>query len=84
MRFFFILIVTSLSFCGTTKHRTPTSDDEYKLSIRTGAEQTEKYIPLLQGKRVAVMANQTSIIGSTHLIDSLKKLNVNIIKVFGP
>ena len=53
-------------------------------SIKTGAEQTAKYIPLLKGKRVAIMANQTSIIGSSHLVDSLVKLGVNIIKVFGP
>ncbi len=37
-----------------------------------------------QGKRVAILANQTSIIGNTHLVDSLKKLGVNIVKVFGP
>lgn len=53
-------------------------------AIQTGAEQTAKYIPLLKGKRVAIMANQTSIIGSSHLVDSLVKLGVNIIKVFGP
>jgi uncharacterized protein YbbC (DUF1343 family) len=52
--------------------------------IRTGAEQTEKYLPYLKGKRVAMMANQTSIIGKTHLVDSLKALGVNIVKVFGP
>ena len=80
----FILVVTSLSFCGTTTHQAQNSAEEKKLSIRTGAEQTEKYIPLLRGKRVAVMANPTSIIGNAHLIDSLKKLNVNIVKVFGP
>lgn len=53
-------------------------------SIQTGAEQTAKYIPLLKGKRVAIMANQTSIVGSSHLVDSLVKLGVNIVKVFGP
>ena len=85
MRFLsFILVLISLSFCSTTNHQAQNNADENKLSIRTGAEQTEKYIPLLQGKRVAVMANPTSIIGNTHLIDSLKKLNVNIVKVFGP
>ena len=52
--------------------------------IRTGAEQTDKYLPLLKGKRVAIMANPTSIIGKTHLVDSLKSLGVNIVKVFGP
>src|SRR5688572_26019140 len=52
--------------------------------ILTGAEQTEKYLPYLENKRVAIMANPTSVIGRTHLVDSLKKLGVNIVKVFGP
>jgi len=55
-----------------------------KKEIRTGAEQTDKYLPLLKGKRVAIMANQTSVIGKTHLVDSLKTLGINIVKVFGP
>lgn len=53
-------------------------------TIKTGAEQTEKYLPLLKGKRVAVMANPTTIIGRSHLVDSLRSLGVNIVKVFGP
>jgi uncharacterized protein YbbC (DUF1343 family) len=54
------------------------------MQLKTGAEQTEKYVPLLKGKRVAIMANPTSIIGKTHLVDSLQKLGVQIVKVFGP
>jgi uncharacterized protein YbbC (DUF1343 family) len=52
--------------------------------IKTGAEQTEIYLPLLDRKRIAVVANQTSMIGKTSLIDSLKSLGVNIVKIFGP
>ena len=52
--------------------------------IKTGAEQTELYVPYLQGKRVAILANQTTIIGKKHLVDSLQSLGVNIVKVFGP
>jgi uncharacterized protein YbbC (DUF1343 family) len=55
-----------------------------KDSIKTGADQTEKYLPYLKGKRVAILANQTSIIGNRHLVDSLQALGVNIVKVFGP
>jgi hypothetical protein len=40
--------------------------------IKTGAEQTEKYLLYLKGKRIGVLANPTSIIGTTHLVDSLK------------
>lgn len=52
--------------------------------IITGADQTEKYLPYLKGKRIAILANPTSIIGSSHMVDSLQKLGVNIVKVFGP
>jgi len=55
-----------------------------KDSIITGADQTEKYVPYLRGKRVAILANQTSIIGNKHMVDSLQSLGVNIVKVFGP
>ena len=53
-------------------------------SIITGAEQTEKYIEFLKGKRVAVLANPTTIIGKRHLVDSLIAAGINIVKVFGP
>src|SRR5690606_19639531 len=47
-------------------------------------ERTSIYLPKLKGKRVAIVANQTSIIGKSHLVDSLQKLGINIVKVFGP
>lgn len=52
--------------------------------IKTGAEQTDLYLPLLQGKRIAIMANPTSIIGKAHLVDSLLSRGIKIVKVFGP
>ncbi|NEU08203.1 DUF1343 domain-containing protein [Flavihumibacter sp. R14] len=52
--------------------------------ILTGADQTEKYLPYLQGKRVGMVVNPTSIIGNTTSVDSLKALGVNIVKIFGP
>jgi len=53
-------------------------------SILTGADQVNKYLPYLKGKRVAIMANPTSIIGKKHLVDSLHSLGIRIVKVFGP
>jgi uncharacterized protein YbbC (DUF1343 family) len=52
--------------------------------IKTGADQTEKYLPYLQGKRIGILGNQTSIIGKKHLVDSLLSLGINIVKAFGP
>lgn len=73
MRILFLLLIlfTSTSFLP-------------KKSLLTGADQTEKYLPYLKGKRVAILANQTSIIGQRHMVDSLKTRGVNIVKVFGP
>lgn len=54
-------------------------------NIITGAEQTEVYLPLIKGKRVGIVANQASVIGKeVNLVDSLLKLNVNIVTVFAP
>ncbi len=55
-----------------------------KKQILTGADQTEKYVPYLEGKRVAILANPTTVIGTKHLVDSLLKRGINIVKVFGP
>lgn len=52
--------------------------------IYPGAYQTAEYIPLLKGKRIGIFANQTSVIGNTHVVDSLKKLGITITKIFAP
>ena len=53
-------------------------------NILTGADQTDKYLGYLQNKRIAVLANPTTIIGKKHLVDSLIKRGINIVKAFGP
>lgn len=79
---FLCSIIISVSCAGSknTAQKNPVTNAK----IKTGAEQTEKYVTYLKGKRVAILANQTSIIGKTHLVDSLQKLGINIVKVFGP
>ena len=52
--------------------------------LRTGAEQTELYLPYLKGKRIGMVVNPTSVVGNTTVVDSLLALGVNIIKIFGP
>jgi uncharacterized protein YbbC (DUF1343 family) len=52
--------------------------------ILTGADQLDQYLPLLQGQSVAVFANATSVIGNTHLVDTLVKLGIHIRKIFSP
>jgi len=52
--------------------------------IKTGAERTNQYYPWLKDKRIAVVANQTSMIQKVHLVDSLLHAGFAVKKVFCP
>jgi uncharacterized protein YbbC (DUF1343 family) len=66
------MLFTSCAFGATTE------------TIIPGAEQTELYLPLLTGKKVAVFANNTSLVGKKHLVDVLLKNHIHIVKIFVP
>ena len=85
MKIFYQIICLTILILGTAhcQKSTVASSPDPK-PIRTGAEQTNAYLPYLEGKRVAMLVNPTSVIGKEHLVDSLLKLGVNIVKVFGP
>ncbi len=71
-----------LNACGRTQSTQLFQVDPPKIVV--GAERTGEYLPLLSDKRVAVVTNQTGRIGTTHLVDSLLALKVNMLKVFSP
>ena len=54
--------------------------------VVAGAGRFEQYLPFIQGKRVGMVVNHTSIVGieQTHLLDTLLKLDIKIVKVFAP
>ena len=49
-----------------------------------GAMDTQNYIRLLNDQRVGVVANQTSIVGDTHLVDTLLASHVMVKRIFTP
>ena len=53
-------------------------------SVVVGAEQVDKYLPQLKGKRVAVLANHTAMVGSEHLVDMLVRQGVNLVGIVSP
>lgn len=53
-------------------------------TILPGAYQLDEYVPLLKGKKVAIIGNQTSEINGTLLPDTLMSLGVNLVKLFSP
>lgn len=52
--------------------------------VKVGAERTACYFPLLEGKRVAVMTNQTGMAGDEHLVDLLLRHRHNLVGIFSP
>lgn len=49
-----------------------------------GGERIALYLDSLKGKRVAIVGNQTSMVGKTHLVDTLLSLGIDVKKVFAP
>lgn len=53
--------------------------------VRTGAMVLlEEHLDLLQGKKLALVSNHTSLVGKKHLVDTLRSLGMNVVKVFAP
>src|SRR5688572_15554602 len=73
----------TVAACGQVLTHSVSQETNVK-AVVTGAEQTKEYLPLHAGKNIAVVANQTSLIGSTHLVDSLVSLKVKVKTVFAP
>lgn len=77
---FALLLVGALSWTASAHaQRLPTP-------ITVGAERMDLLLPTLQGKRVALMVNQSSLVGSTgtHLVDTLLSQGINIVRLFVP
>ncbi len=52
--------------------------------IITGAERLNVYLPLVEGKKVGIMVNQTAIVGDKHLVDLLLEKGVDLKFAFIP
>ncbi|MCX6273040.1 MAG: DUF1343 domain-containing protein [Bacteroidetes bacterium] len=52
--------------------------------LKVGAERTDMYLPWLINKKVAVVANHTARVGKKHLVDTLIRLKVDIVRIFSP
>lgn len=98
----FLLFTVLFSCYGNAKIKNHLHDSAQKYNYKTinpekkeqnkalivGANRTAKYLPLLKGKKVGIIGNQTSVIfkekGYTHLVDSLLARRVNVTTVFSP
>jgi len=52
--------------------------------ITPGAVQLERYLLLLQNKKIAIVVNHSSVIGKRHLLDVLLEHGIKVQKIFVP
>lgn len=80
-KFLSFLVLISTCCLAQTETRQAAGNES---KILCGADRINVYLPLLKNKTVGIFANQTSMIGDTHLVDTLLKLGVDIKVIFGP
>ena len=89
-RHFFAFALLLLVFMPLAKAQIFKTDDEPALVLIdkaryvSAAMQTNDYLPLIEGKRIGIVGNQTSIVGETHLVDTLLSLGIDIKKIYTP
>ena len=87
---YFIIISTSCSARKTdiqenVKSVLEKTNDNPKTEIKTGADNYENYLPLLKGKKIGIVTNQTGILSNKiHVVDFLLEKNIAIQKIFAP
>lgn len=89
-RQFFAILFFCWAFIMPAQAQSIKTEDEPNLTFVdkehyvSAAMQLDDYLPLLEGKQVGVVGNQTSIIGKTHLVDTLLSLGIDIRKIYTP
>ncbi len=57
----------------------------YATDIITGAQRVSEYIPMLKGKRVCVLSNQSGMVNDkTHVLDTLVASGINVTCIMSP
>lgn len=82
-----ILLALSLQACGANQSEGSSkegNETSTSAEIIPGADQLDEYLPLLKGKKVGLMGNQTSVVGNEHLVDVLLENKVDVRFAFAP
>lgn len=81
----FLLLMLSCGSSVKVLKTEPTIEPVVESTLLTGAQRHDFYLPMLYGKRVGVVTNQTGIISNQlHLIDFLMNQSVAIKKIYAP
>ncbi|MBI1267455.1 MAG: DUF1343 domain-containing protein [Cryomorphaceae bacterium] len=91
MKSTFLIVLCCFVFaCSSESQPTMQASAPFMASLKenseivTGAEQMDRYIGLLQNKKVGLVVNHTSVIGDQHLADVLVEKGVTVGAIFAP
>ena len=84
MQKLFCLFLLSVIISNCSAQKQMTGQTVKPVEIKAGAERMEIYLPMLKGKRVGIFANPTSVVGRTHLVDTMISSGVDVKMIFGP
>ena len=71
LRYLILLIVIAVGFAASS-------------AIKVGAECVDEYVPLLAGKRVALLSNHTGLVGKEHTLDVMLRHGIKVTTIFSP
>lgn len=83
----YILVLVTLMISCSAKQTLDTDALDFDITtpkILNGDSRIEQYLAYLNHKNVAIVANHTSVVDGVLLSDTLKRLGVNVVKVFTP
>jgi uncharacterized protein YbbC (DUF1343 family) len=75
MKFFKILLI-AIALLGAT--------DIEANGVVVGAARTNLYVPVLKGKRIALLSNQTGMVDKKHVLDLMLEHGLNVVTIFSP
>jgi uncharacterized protein YbbC (DUF1343 family) len=84
MKQFLLFVFLTVSLLGKAQKLNALPEHNSTEKILPGAERLSVYLPLLKGKKLGVFANQTSMVGRAHLVDTLIKSGLEVTVIFGP
>ena len=81
-----VALLFSTTSCSKKNTTAPTAiiADTAATALKSGADRTEIYFHLLAGKKIALVANATSVVANRHLLDTLLAANIEVKKIFAP
>ncbi len=88
-KIFTIGVILILASCHSKEGNTQVSvSKDLRLvnidEILAGAERTDYYFPMLEGKSIGIVCNHTSVVKNTHLVDTLINSGFTVQAIFSP